>query len=161
MELNESNPVDIRLEEYAMDMEEVARILPHIDGWLAWANAFKKYALEAARDKGEKIEGYKVVRGRANRAWNPDKDVVAELRAAEVSETDIFPPSDVPRSVAQLEKVLGKSAFTKLAESRTLVITPLGTPALVPESDSRPAVNAAAEARAAFSVTTKTEDKDK
>jgi len=152
IQLDEKTPTDIRLDDYLMGPDEVARILPDIDGFLAWANAFKKHALERARDKGETIEGYKLVRGRANRAWKPDKDVVAELRALGVSETDIFPPADTPRSVAQLEKQVGKKDFgAKIAPA--LVYTPPGTPALVPDSDPRPAINAAAEARAEFATT--------
>jgi len=156
MELNEITPVDIRLEDYAMTPEEIAKILPNIDGWMQWANAFKEHALRRARDKGETIPGYKLVRGRANRKWNDSKDIEAELKA-EADATGTFSPDIIytepsVKSVAQLEKVMGKSLFTKVAEARSLVVTPPGTPALVPETDSRPAINAHAEAVAAFAV---------
>ena len=142
---------DIKLEDHLMDMDEVARILPQIDGWLQWANALKAYALEATRDRGEKIEGYKLVRGRAARSWNPNKDVPAELKRAGVSETDIYAPAPV-RSVAQLEKVLGKKPFEAVTSSNDLVTKPLGTPALVADTDPRPAIDRAAEAAAGFAT---------
>jgi hypothetical protein len=52
--------------------------------------------------------------------------------------------------VAQLEKSLGKARFAPIAA--TLVTQPPGKPALVPDSDPRPAINAAEEARAQFGV---------
>jgi hypothetical protein len=150
MELNEAVPADIRLDDYLMDMDEVARILPNIDGWMAWANAFKKYALEAARDRGETIDGYKLVRGRANRSLKPGANVIEELRKLGVPDSSIFPPPvETARSVAQLEKVMGKKSFTTIV-APSLVVVPPGTPALVSETDPRPAVDAAAEAAAEF-----------
>jgi Protein of unknown function (DUF2800). len=142
---------DIDLEEYLMSMEEVARILPDIDGWIQWANALKTYALESARDRGEKIEGYKLVRGRSVRSWSPNKDIPIALKSAGVSETDIYAPPSV-RSVAQLEKVLGKKPFEVLTSSNDLVTKLPGTPALVADSDPRPAINRAAEAAAEFAA---------
>lgn len=162
---------DPRLEDHLLTMDEVARILPDIDGIIAWANRLKGYALEAARDRGEVIPGYKLVRGRANRAWVPGKDVEAELidelsKMPSVS-TDILYTEPTLKSVAQVEKTLGKKLFTEVTESRKLVATPPGTPALVPDTDPRPAINAAAEAAADFAAvtpkknttTTKTGDK--
>ena len=143
---------DPRLEERLMDMDEVARILPDIDAWMSWARALQAYALEAVRDRGEVIPGYKLVRGRANRAWTPGKDVAAELKAIGVSETDIYvSPEPSVRSVAQLEKQLGKPTFKAVASS--LVSIPLGTPALVPDTDPREGIDKVAEANKAFSAT--------
>lgn len=140
---------DPRLDERLMGMDEVARILPDIDSWMSWANALKAYALEAVRDRGEAIPGYKLVRGRALRAWNPDMDVVSELKAAGVSETVMYSEPSL-KSVAQMEKAVGKKNFGTLEEQ--LVVKPLGTPALVPVSDPRPAVDRVAEATRAFAI---------
>jgi len=151
VEATSEKPTDIRMDDYMLGMDEVAKILPNIDGWIAWANQLKKYALEAARDRGEEIDGYKLIRGRSNRSWKPDTDVVEKLRALGVSETNIFPEPapPAPRSVAQLEKAMGKKNFSIKVEP-VLVVKPLGTPALVPNEDGRPAMNAAAEAKAGF-----------
>lgn len=142
---------DPRLEDRLMTMEEVARILPDIDAWMAWANALKAYALEQARDHAAVIPGYKVVRGRANRSWTPGKDVAEGLRKFGVSETDIFvSPEPSVRSVAQLEKQVGKPRFVPIAKE--LVHIPLGTPVLVPDTDPRESVNKVSEASKAFRV---------
>ena len=143
---------DIRLEEYLMDMDEVARILPDIDQWMSWANALKAYALEAVRDRGEAIPGYKLVRGRSVRAWKSDVDIPASLKALGVSETDIFvSPEPSVRSAAQLEKQVGKKVFSTTIEP-ALVTRPLGTPALVPDTDPRESINKVREASKDFGL---------
>ena len=132
---------------HLMDPDEVARILPDIDSWLQWGNALKDHALKLARDKNISIPGYKLVRGRSNRSWNPSKDVESELKAIGVSETVMFEPGKL-KTPTQMEKALGKSEFAKVAP--VLVVKPDGAPALVPDSDPRESINAAAEARAEF-----------
>lgn len=141
--------------DFLMDPDEVAKILPDLDQWMQWANAMRDFALKQARDEGVDIPGYKLVRGRANRTWKAGVDLAEELAKLGVSETDIYvAPEPAVRSVAQLEKVIGKSTFTKTI-APALVITPSGTPALVPDSDPRSAINAAEEAREAFANTDK------
>ena len=145
-------------EESLMSMEEVARILPDLDGWIAWATKLKTYALEQVRDHNATIPGYKLVRGRSNRAWGAKVDIIAkQLIEAGVSETDIYSEPSV-RSVAQMEKQVGKRVYTEKVEA--LVVKPLGAPALVPESDPRPGVDAAAEARVAFAIDENPEKKE-
>jgi Protein of unknown function (DUF2800). len=141
---------DPRLEERLMTMGEVGRILPDLDGWISWANALKAYALEQARDHGAEIPGYKLVRGRAVRSWNPDADVAAELLSTGVvSETVMYTEPSL-KSVAQMEKAMGKKNFATVEAK--LVVKPLGTPALVPESDPREAIDKVAEAAKAFAA---------
>lgn len=136
-----------------MEMDEVARILPDLDAWMAWANALKAYALEQVRDHDATIPGYKLVRGRANRAWTPGVDVPEVLKAAGVSETDVYvSPEPSVRSVAQMEKQIGKKPFAELNTILKLVHTPLGTPALVPDADPRESMDKAGEAARGFGV---------
>lgn len=148
---------DIDLADHLMTPEEIARILPDIDGFLQWANAFKENALVMARDRGEKIDGYKLVRGRANRAWVPgkmeliEKTMKAAAAEAGVSETELFTKPEF-KSVTQVEKTLGKKVFTDATKGANLVHTPPGTPALVPDTDPRPAINAASEAKSDFGL---------
>jgi len=142
---------DIRLEDHTLDMDEVARILPELDNWMAWANKLRSYALESVRDREQEIPGYKLVRGRANRGWALDKDIAEELKARRVSETDIFvSPEPSVRSVAQLEKQVGKKNFASL--SKDLVVKPLGTPALVPDADPRESINRLTEVKKEFAT---------
>lgn len=142
---------DVRLEEHTLDMDEVARILPQIDDWMAWANKLKAYALESVRDREQEIDGYKLVRGRANRVWTLDKDIASELKALGVSEIDIFvSPEPSVRSVAQLEKQVGKKSFAPM--EKELVIKPFGVPTLVLDGDPREPVNRIAEAQKDFAI---------
>ena len=143
-----------KLDEHVMGMDEVAAILPLIDEWIAWASALKAYALKSVRDNGETIEGYKLVRGRTARVWNPAEiatlpTVLKERYSLgeEVIYEDPKPPQ--VRSVAQMEKKLGKRAFA-IIEDTELVTKTVGTPALVRESDPRPAIDLASEAKKDF-----------
>lgn len=140
-----------KLDEHLMGMDEVARILPQLDEWLAWASALKDYALSSVRDRGETIEGYKLVRGRTTRQWNPTKDIPAELAALGIDEATVFeePKPPAVRSVAQLEKKIGAKEFKPINEGE-LVVQSQGTPALVPVADKRPAIDPVAEAQNAF-----------
>lgn len=142
-----SNP-DPRL----MEMDEVARILPDIDAWISWAKGLKDYALEQVRDNEVEVKGYKLVRGRSIRQWAHGVNVPLLLGAQpDVSETDIYEEPKV-RSVAQMEEQLGKKKFAELVNALELVKKSIGTPALVPDSDPRPAIDAAKEAAKAFGL---------
>lgn len=146
------NEHDPRLEERLMSMDEVARILPDVDGIIQWCNQLKEYALKAARDEGQAIPGYKVVRGRTTRRWaKPEEEVAAVLEGAGVDEKVIYTEPSI-RSVAQMEKAMGKSPFNAAAALHDLVGQTTGTPALVQDSDPRPAINAEAEARKEFGI---------
>lgn len=143
-----------KLDEHVMGMDEVAGILPLIDDWIAWANALKAYALKQVRDNGETIDGYKLVRGRTARTWNPSElaGLPSVLKAEHgLSEDTIYedPKPRAVRSVAQLEKKVGKAAFRTI-ENTDLVTKTIGTPALVRESDPRPAIDLASEAKKEF-----------
>lgn len=142
----------IDLDDFLMDPKEVARILPQLAQWKAWASKMEEYALVQARDKGVEIPGYKLVRGRANRAWKPEVDVVDELRSIGIDDKIIFPPPapPAPRSVAQMEKEIGKAKFAPIEIA--LVHKPAGTPALVPEEDPRPAIDKVGDARQQFDL---------
>ena len=95
----------------------------------------------AAALEGRTIAGYKVVEGRGSREWAGGTDAAfAQLTQRGVEEALLYERK--PVSVAGLEKALGKTAFGKTAEG--LVEKLPGKPALVPESDKRPAYNAAA-----------------
>ena len=145
-----------KLDEHLMGMDEVARILPLIDEWVAWASAFKGYALQSVRDRGEEIEGYKLVRGRSVRSWDAAKAPALPeiLRETFGLKDDVIfedPKPPQVRSVAQLEKKLGKVRFTPVAKSG-LVAQSVGSPTLVPESDPREAINRAGEAKKDFDL---------
>jgi hypothetical protein len=84
---------------------------------------------------GQGFEGYKLVAGRANRAWRDEVATAAALRDV-LGEDTLFTRKII--SPAQAEKELGKSRADLLDD---LVTKPEGAPTLVPESDKRPPVN--------------------
>jgi hypothetical protein len=86
------------------------------------------------------IPGWKAVEGRSVRAWaDQDKALDVILSAGHPREI-IY--DTVPKSLAQLEKVIGKGPFNDLVAD--LIVMPPGKPALAPESDKRPAYSGAA-----------------
>lgn len=94
-----------------------------------WAKAVNAHALHMA-EKGEELDGFKLVKGRkGNRKYNSE-DEVANLFKEEYGEA-IFEPKKV-KSPAQLEKVIGKGKLDHLVHQ------PEGRYKLVPvASDSK------------------------
>ena len=84
---------------------------------------------------GQGFIGYKLVAGRANRAWRDEVATAAALRDV-LGEDTLYTRKII--SPAQAEKELGKSRADLLDD---LVTKPEGAPTLVPESDKRPPVN--------------------
>lgn len=122
--------------------DEVGGVLSRAMELDAWVSALKDYALTAALS-GATITGFKVVEGRKSRDWAGGTDAAfAELVLRGADEAILYERK--PVSVAGLEKALGKTAFGELAGD--LVAVRPGKPALAPETDKRPAYNAAAMA---------------
>lgn len=119
-----------------LSLEQIAKLLPsfkHIENWM---KSLKDYALGKALD-GLHVPGYKVVEGRSNRAWKVDEvDIVAFIEAKGY-EAYGDPPLLSP---AKVEKAMGK----KESEAHGLanyIHKPPGAPALVQETDKRPAID--------------------
>ena len=120
-----------------LDEIEIAAILPRIDQLIAWGNDLKDYALFKAQS-GTHYEGFKVVEGKSNRKYT-DEDAVAKT----VTDAGYDPYEKKLLGITAMSSLLGKKKFEELLGS--LVYKPPGKPALVPESDKRPAINTAAE----------------
>ena len=104
-----------------------------------WVEDLEEYALCAAL-AGREITGFKAVEGRGTREWNDQDAAFQTLQQRGVAEALLWERK--PCSVAGLEKALGKKAFSEAAAG--LVVKKPGKPTLVPDSDKRPAYNAAA-----------------
>lgn len=134
--------------QYGMDTpglvpdEQLPEILAVIDDLVDWAKDFKDYC-ERQAINGQSIRGYKLVRGKKpNRSWSNPEEVEAQLLRVgygveQFRETRLKP-------VGEIEKQLGKTAFNALLGS--MVVQGEGRLTLVPESDKRIAVSAAATA---------------
>ena len=120
-----------------LDDFEIAAILPRIDQLINWGNDIKDYALTQAQ-AGTHYEGFKIVEGRSNRKYT-DEAVVA----ATVTEAGYDPYEKKLLGITAMSSLLGKKQFEQLLGE--LVYKPPGKPALVPESDKRPAMNTAAD----------------
>lgn len=121
--------------------EEVGEYLQRGADVAKWLKDLQDYALRTCLDGGE-IPGYKAVEGRGSREWTDQDKAFAALEDAGVPAEIMYERK--PLTLAALEKVVGKKAFAE-AVGDFIVKTP-GKPALVPESDKRPAITAVDEA---------------
>ena len=124
-------------EPVLLDEAEIAEILPKIDSLIAWGNDIKDYALSQALS-GVAYKGFKVVEGRSNRKYT-DENAVA--RTVEANGYDPYEKKLL--GITAMTSLLGKKRFDELLGG--LISKPPGKPALVPESDKRPAMNTAAD----------------
>ncbi len=111
---------------------EIESILARVDELIAWAADIKEYALQAAL-RGKRWDGWKLVEGRANRRYTDEQAVAQAVIAAGYD-----PYESTLRGITAMEKALGKTTFHELLAP--LVEKPQGKPALVPQSDKRPAI---------------------
>lgn len=118
-----------------LDEDEIASILPKIDQLISWANDVKDYTLIQAK-AGVHYDGYKLVEGRSNRKYT-DEDAVA----IKVQNAGFDPYEKKLLSITAMSSLLGKKQFEELLGD--LIYKPPGKPALVPESDKRPAMSTA------------------
>ena len=120
-----------------LDNTEIAAILEKVDEMISWGNDIKEYALKQEQS-GVHFEGWKVVEGRSNRKYTDEKAV-----AFKVKDAGFDPYEKKLLGVTAMSTLLGKKKFEELLGE--LIYKPPGKPALVPESDKRPAMNTAIE----------------
>lgn len=118
-----------------LDDEEIADILGKVDALTAWAADVKEYALQQAVS-GKEWTGWKLVEGRSNRKYTNEAVVAAAVESA-----GFDPYERKVLGITAMQKMLGKSRFEELLAP--YIEKPQGKPTLVPESDKRPAMNAA------------------
>ena len=120
-----------------LDDTEIAAILEKVDEMISWGNDIKEYALKRAQS-GVHFEGWKVVEGRSNRKYTDEAAV-----AFAVKDAGFDPYEKKLLGVTAMSTLLGKKKFEELLGG--LIYKLPGKPALVPESDKRPAMNTAIE----------------
>ena len=121
------------------DMQSI--ILPRIATIKTWLAGIEEYALTQAL-AGIEYEGYKIVEGRSNRKITDADKVGGILENNGYDESDYLKPAEL-RTITDLEKLCGKKRFATLCAD--YIDKPQGKPTLVPETDKRPAYNAAAD----------------
>ncbi len=117
---------------------EIAQVLTKLPELKRWASDVESYALSLAVNQGKTWAGFKLVEGRSIRKYVDETKVVQTAQAAGIN--DIFERK--LKTITALEKQLGKKRFGELLGE--LVIKPPGKPALVPETDKRPALTLSA-----------------
>ncbi len=118
---------------------EVGDLLKRGESLVAWYNDLKEYALSAVL-AGDEIPGYKAVEGRSNRVFTDTDAAFEALKENGYDEAMLYDRK--PKSLSELEKMLGKKSFAELLGG--LVMKPKGAPTLVPASDPREGYNSAA-----------------
>lgn len=121
------------------DMEVI--ILPRLATIKTWLAGVEEYALQQALD-GTQYSGYKIVEGRSVRKITDTEAVADLLKGKGYDEAAFMKPAEL-RGIGDLEKIVGKKVFNALCSD--YITKPQGKPTLVPDSDKRPAFNAAAD----------------
>ena len=129
-----------------MTNEEIAEALINAQQLKSWLTGLEAYALEKALE-GETFPGFKVVEGRSVRQISDQAAAMQTLEDAGFDEASYCKPKEL-KTISDLEKLLKKKGFQELLGQ--YVIKPQGKPALVEESDPRPAMNSASSAEEDF-----------
>lgn len=120
--------------------QEVSDILSMKDLITKWIKGVYDFAYEKALAGEKQWPGYKLVEGTSRRTITDPEAAAKALLDNGYKEEDIFKPREL-EGITNLQKVLGKKGVTEYLEA--YIDKPEGKPALVPESDKRPAINTA------------------
>ena len=119
--------------------EEISAVLERGKNLAEWFKTVQEKALEMMLN-GDKIPGYKVVEGRSQRTWTDQDKALEKLQSSGIERAVIY--DSVPKTLAQLEKLLGKAKFDELVSE--FVFKPQGKPTLALADDPRKEFNSAA-----------------
>jgi hypothetical protein len=122
-------------------MNNFGRLLLMAEEIEACIKDLKLHATQLLSD-GKEVQGFKLVRGRSNRAWL-DEDVAGEFLSVHLDPEEMFNMKMV--SPAQAEKLLDR-LLRKDDDFTSLVHKPEGKVTMVVESDKRSAISLNAEA---------------
>lgn len=121
-----------------LTIEEIANILERSDFFTKWLTAVNDHALQQAVHNGVQYPGFKLVEGRSVRVITDEAELAVRFVKAGFAEDQIFKPKKL-YGITELTKLAKPKKFDELTEG--LIVKPIGKPALVPESDKRPALN--------------------
>lgn len=117
--------------------EDIADILSAAGELKTWASDVEAYALDQALNHGANFHGYKLVEGRSLRQLTDEDGAVRILVENGVAEESLYTRSLV--GIPAMEKLVGKRRLAELLKDH--IIKPQGKPALVKDTDKRPALN--------------------
>lgn len=129
----------------SLSTEHLARVLAARPIMEAWLNACLAYGLSLA-EQGVEVPGFKAVEKRANRKWVGEDEVAIAQRLALLGATKEQIIVEKLRSVAQVEKQLGKKKFATLIDGATDLISKIPSGyTLAKADDVRPALQLGAQ----------------
>lgn len=121
---------------HSLSLEEFLWVLSQIPILRAWASSVEAEAMRRLLN-GEKLPGYKLVEGRANRKWTDLKKPVKVLLRLGFTEDEVAPRELI--SPAQAEKLLKKTKRSqKFGLISKFMERPRGKASIAPEDDPRP-----------------------
>ena len=118
--------------------EEIGDWLTQVQGLADYVKCLEEYAQKQLQ-QGHAVPGWKLVEGRSTRRFTDQDAAFKAIEADGISEAMLYERS--PISLTAAEKLLGKKRFAEVCG--TWVEKPKGKPTLAPESDKRPAYDAA------------------
>lgn len=116
-----------------LDTHRRSYVLQHASMISAWVSNLKASALSDAV-AGEEVPGFKAVATEGDRSWVSEQ-LAEEFWKGKMPERELY--TKKLKSPAQMERIAGTRNWKKAEE---LIHRPEGKPALVPESDKRPAL---------------------
>jgi hypothetical protein len=119
-------------------MDELAEAFKTLTDIRDWCNAVEAEALKQAYSEGEELPGLKVVMSGGKRSIPDPPAAIKKLQAAGFSLEQVSRLS--MKTLGDLERLVGKDKLPNVLGP--LLVKSPGKPALVPESDNRPAVTA-------------------
>ncbi len=118
--------------------DEIGSALEKGKTLVEWYETLRQKTLEMLLE-GNSIPGWKIVEGRSTRVWTDQDKALETIQKSGIDRAIIY--DSVPKTLAQLEKLLGIVKFNEIAGA--FVTKPQGKPTLVPASDSRSDFNRA------------------
>ncbi len=103
-----------------------------------WVKSLKVYILQELL-KGKKLPGLKLVEGRSNRTFTNENKVIKYLEERNFDRNIYI--TEKLASVAELEKILGKTKFEEILGE--FILKPQGAPTVAKIEDKRPEYNSA------------------
>lgn len=124
----------------ALDDEQLRLALEYSDMIKDWAKAVQNRAQERL-EKGNTLEGFKLVRKYARTSWDQSKDVAHILyKELKIKKKDLYKEPELKTPKQILELLENNKLKAKRVEE--LIVKPEGPPTIVPVSDKRQSISA-------------------
>ena len=124
----------------SLTYDEIADILSRGDGLIEWYNGVKAHATQLLL-QGEEIPGWKVVEGKLGNRSFTNTDKAFEVLAEQGVESEMLYKRE-PKSLAEIEKMVGKKKFAEIAGP--FITRAPGKPTLVTADDPRDRITSTA-----------------